>query len=78
MINLQDFDMQKMVKSLNVVTKQAEILTKSAMSSDVMDLMTDDQKKQIIDARKNLKAINSMDLAKMGDILEKKFKNSKK
>tara|TARA_R110001606_G_scaffold324091_2_gene470868 strand:+ start:213 stop:440 length:228 start_codon:yes stop_codon:yes gene_type:complete len=74
MINLQDFDMPKMVKSLNTVTKQAEALTNAAMSSDLMDLMTDDQKKQMRDARKNLKAVNSKDLAKMSAILEK-FKN---
>jgi hypothetical protein len=72
--SLGDFDMSAMVKGLNTATKQAENLTNSALSDDVLSLMTDDQKKQVYDARKKLKSINSKDLAKMNDIFEK-FKN---
>lgn len=73
MINLQGLDMEAMVKGLNTVTKEAEKLVSSTMSDDITELMTDDQKNQMRDARKNLNAIKSMDLTKMSDVL-KKFK----
>ncbi len=71
MINLKGIEMEAMMRDLNGVTKQAENLVNSTMQSDVMDLMTDDQKKEMRAARKTLKNINSKNMAKMSAILSK-------
>lgn len=71
MINLKGIEMHAMMRDLNGVTKQAENLVNGAMQDDVMALMTDDQKREMRDARKTLKNINSKNMAKMSDILNK-------
>lgn len=71
MINLKGIQMEAMMRDLNGVTKQAENLVNSAMQEDVMHLMTDDQKREMRDARKTLKNINSKNMAKMSAILIK-------
>jgi hypothetical protein len=71
MINLKGIEMEAMMRDLNGVTKQAENLVNSAMQDDVMHLMTDDQKREMRDARKTLKNINSKNMAKMSAILSK-------
>jgi hypothetical protein len=71
MINLKGIEMEAMMRDLNGVTKQAENLVNSAMQDDVMQLMTDDQKREMRDARKTLKNINSKNMAKMSAILSK-------
>tara|TARA_R110002049_G_C9040307_1_gene552695 strand:+ start:601 stop:810 length:210 start_codon:yes stop_codon:yes gene_type:complete len=60
-----------MMDSVDFLTKESKKILNELNKNGLNDLMTDDQKKQVNDAKKNLNGLGSKDMVKINEVLNK-------
>ena len=60
-----------MMDSVDFLTKESKKILNELNKNGLNDLMTDDQKKQVNDAKKNLTGLGSKDMVKINEVLNK-------
>jgi len=62
---------KEMIKAFNVASKHAKTLTDNIITDDLFDLMTDEQKQQVSELKKDASIFASDDMAKKEQIIKK-------